>query len=196
MTTKQNETKDRRSVLIAGAQGVSGNAVLKHYAALSGTTVYGLSRRPSESGGNVQHISVDLLNAEDIRTKLGQLKEITHLFFGAYIERPTAAEKKEVNVRLLRNLIDVLEENSPALRHITYERGYTSLAAHVAANSEDVWYGGGGPGSVLARNVYGGQGARMGGNRQKRESATNPLRTDGLLGLRRLHLSARLRQCL
>jgi uncharacterized glyoxalase superfamily protein PhnB len=55
---------------------VSGNAVLKQYAALSGTTVYGLSRRPSESRGNVQHISVDLLNAEDIRIKLGQLKEI------------------------------------------------------------------------------------------------------------------------
>ena len=103
MTAEQNETKSRRSIPVAGAQGVSGNAVLKQYAALSGTTVFGLSRRPSESGRNVQHISVDLLDPDDIRTKLGRLKEITHLFFGAYIERPTAAEKKEVNVGLLRS---------------------------------------------------------------------------------------------
>jgi nucleoside-diphosphate-sugar epimerase len=66
MTAGQRETKSRRSVLVAGAQGVSGSAMLKQYAALSGTTVYGLSRRPSESGGNVQHISVDLLNPDDI----------------------------------------------------------------------------------------------------------------------------------
>jgi hypothetical protein len=62
MTTKENEAKDRRVVIVAGAQGVSGNAVLKQYAALPGTTVYGLSRRPSESSGNIQHISVDLLS--------------------------------------------------------------------------------------------------------------------------------------
>jgi hypothetical protein len=36
MTTKENEVKDRRVVIVAGAQGVSGNAVLKQYAALPG----------------------------------------------------------------------------------------------------------------------------------------------------------------
>jgi nucleoside-diphosphate-sugar epimerase len=123
MTTKENEAKDRRVVIVAGAQGVSGNAVLKQYAALPGTTVYGLSRRPSESSGNIQHISVDLLSPDDVKAKLGQLKEITHFFFGAYVEKPTATEKTEVNVRLLRNLLDVLEENAPALRHITLYQG-------------------------------------------------------------------------
>src|SRR5271166_2173934 len=123
MTTKENEAKDRRVVIVAGAQGVSGNAVLKQYAALPGTTVYGLSRRPSESSGNIQHISVDLLSPDDVKAKLGQLKEITHFFFGAYVEKPTATEKTEVNVRLLRNLLDVLEKNAPALRHITLYQG-------------------------------------------------------------------------
>ena len=72
MTTK--EAKDRRVVIVAGAQGVSGNAVLKQYAALPGTTVYGLSRRSSESSGNTHHISVDLLSPGDVKAKLGQLK--------------------------------------------------------------------------------------------------------------------------
>jgi len=102
---------------------VSGNAVLKQYAALPGTTVYGLSRRPSESSGNIHHISVDLLSPGDVKAKLGQLNEITHFFFGAYVEKPTATEKTEVNVTLLRNLLDVLEENAPALRHITLYQG-------------------------------------------------------------------------
>ena len=123
MTTKENEAKDRRVVIVAGAQGVSGNAVSKQYAALPGTTVYGLSRRPSESSGNIQHISVDLLSPDAVKGKLGQLKEITHFVFGAYVEKPTATEKTEVNVRLLRNLLDVLEENAPALRHITLYQG-------------------------------------------------------------------------
>jgi hypothetical protein len=34
MTTKEKEAKDRRVTIVAGAQGVSGNAVLKQYAAL------------------------------------------------------------------------------------------------------------------------------------------------------------------
>jgi nucleoside-diphosphate-sugar epimerase len=123
MTTNENEAKDRRVVIVAGAQGVSGSAVLKQYAALPGTTVYGLSRRPSESSGNIQHISVDLLSPGDVKAKLGQLKEITHFFFGAYVEKPTATEKTEVNVRLLWNLLDVLEKNAPALRHITLYQG-------------------------------------------------------------------------
>jgi hypothetical protein len=97
MTTKENEAKDRRIVIVAGAQGVSESAVLKQYAALPGTTVYGLSRRPSESSGNIQHISVDLLSPGDVKAKLGQLKEITHFVFGAYAEKPTATEKTEVN---------------------------------------------------------------------------------------------------
>jgi len=70
MTTKENEAKDRRVVIVAGAQGVSGNAVLKQYAALPGTTVYGLSRRPSESSGNIQHISIDLLSPDDVKASL------------------------------------------------------------------------------------------------------------------------------
>jgi hypothetical protein len=123
MTAKEKEATYSRVVVVAGAQGVSGNAVLKQYAALPGTTVYGLSRRSSESSGNTHHISVDLLSPGDVKAKLGQLNEITHLFFGAYVEKPTAIEKTEVNVNLLRNLLDGLEENAPALRHITLYQG-------------------------------------------------------------------------
>ena len=123
MTIRQSELSSQRTVIVAGAQGVSGRAVLERYAALPGTSVYGLSRRLAESEGNVRHISVDLLDAHDVITKLGHLSAATHLVFGAYVEKPTAAEKTEINVRLLRNVLDALEASAPALRHITIYQG-------------------------------------------------------------------------
>jgi hypothetical protein len=44
------------------------------------------------------------------------------LFFGAYIDKQNAAEKSEVNVRILKNLLDALAE-TPLLRHITIFQG-------------------------------------------------------------------------
>jgi nucleoside-diphosphate-sugar epimerase len=123
MTTRQSEITSQRTIIVAGAQGVSGRAVLERYAALPGTSVYGLSRRPAESEGNVRHISVDLLDADDVKSKLGHLSAATHLVFGAYVEKPTAAEKTEINVRLPRNVLDSLEVGAPALRHITIYQG-------------------------------------------------------------------------
>jgi nucleoside-diphosphate-sugar epimerase len=79
MTTRQRELDNQRTVIVAGAQGVSGRAVLERYATSPGTAVYGLSRRPAKGEGNVRHISVDLLDADDVYTKLGHLKAATHL---------------------------------------------------------------------------------------------------------------------
>ena len=123
MIVSQNESNSRRTVVVAGAQGVSGRAVLERYATSPGTTVYGLSRRPADSAGNVQHISVDLLKPDDVKAKLGHLSETTHLVFGAYVDKPTAAEKTDVNVRLLKTLLDVFETSAPKLRHITLYQG-------------------------------------------------------------------------
>jgi nucleoside-diphosphate-sugar epimerase len=123
MKTKQRELDIQLTVIVAGAQGVSGRAVLERYAAASGTTVYGLSRRPANGEKNVRHISVDLLDAEDVYTKLGHLKAATHLVFAAYIEKPTAAERTEINVRLLQNVLDILEASAPGLKHIAIYQG-------------------------------------------------------------------------
>jgi nucleoside-diphosphate-sugar epimerase len=121
--TEQGKGSNRRTVLVTGAQGVSGRAVVEHYARLPETMVFGLSRRESPSEGNVRHISVDLLNTEDIKAKLDPIREITHLFFGAYIDKQDAAEKSAVNVQLLQGLLDYLGKNVPTLRHVTIFQG-------------------------------------------------------------------------
>ena len=118
-----------RTVLVAGTQGVIGRAAAGHLAAQPDTKVYGLSRRPGAGLAGVEEISVDLLRPDDVRRKLGPINDATHIVFAAYIEKPTAAERSEVNLALLRNLLDGVEQGSPGLRHVTFYQGGKAYGA-------------------------------------------------------------------
>src|ERR1700730_1557569 len=116
-------------VLVAGAHGVSGRAATLHLSAIPDVSVYGLSRRSAPLPAGVIPISVDLLNVANVRQQLGAVKNVTHIVCGAYIEKPTAVEKSEVNVAILRNLLDVVESTSPSLKHITFYQGGKAYGA-------------------------------------------------------------------
>jgi nucleoside-diphosphate-sugar epimerase len=77
----------------------------------------------------VQQISVDLLDIVDTRQKLSSIKDLTHVVFGAYVERATPSEKTEDNVAILKNLLDTIEETSPNLRHVTFYQGGKAYGA-------------------------------------------------------------------
>jgi nucleoside-diphosphate-sugar epimerase len=115
-------------VLVSGVQGVSGSAAAQHWSTVPETKVYGLSRRKG-TAPEIEHIRVDLLNSSDVRSKLSSIRNVTHIVFGAYIEKPTAAEKSEVNVAILKNLLDAVEETSPSLQHVTFYQGGKAYGA-------------------------------------------------------------------
>ena len=119
----------QRRILVAGVQGVIGRAAATHLAARPGTEVIGLSRRSGLGLPGVREVSVDLLRPDDARDRLGPLAGITHIVFGAYVEKATAAEKSEVNLALLRNLLDTVETTSPELRHVTLYQGGKAYGA-------------------------------------------------------------------
>ena len=98
----------KNAVLVAGVHGVSGRAAAEHWASLPGTQVYGLARRSAPLPAGVEFISADLLDRDGLQRKLGKIAGITHIVFGAYIEKPTATERSEVNVAILKNLLDVV----------------------------------------------------------------------------------------
>jgi hypothetical protein len=123
MDKTKNKAVYKRTVIVAGSQGISAKGVFERYASLPNTTVYGLSRRQAESSGNAAHISVDLLDPKEVAAEVGNLGGVTHLVFGAYIEKQTAAERSQVNTALLKNLLDVLEKSAPGLEHITIHQG-------------------------------------------------------------------------
>src|SRR6266478_4893852 len=123
------EMSTKNVVLIAGVHGVSGRAAAEHWTSLPGTQVYGLARRSAPLPAGVEAISADLLDRDDLQRKLGQTSGITHIVFGAYIEKPTATERSEVNVAILKNLLDVVEKPSPSLRHVTSYQGGKAYGA-------------------------------------------------------------------
>ncbi len=116
-----------RTIIIAGANGVSGRAAAQHFVRQPDTLVYGLSRRTGGHVDGVRPVSVDLLDPASVRDRLGGVAGVTHVVFGAYIEKPTAAERSVVNVGILRNLLDVVE--SPALQHVAFYQGGKAYGA-------------------------------------------------------------------
>jgi hypothetical protein len=59
-----------------------------------------------------------LLDPEDCRAKLGGLGGVSHLFHAAYLEKPTEAERVEVNGAMLRNLVEAIGSGAGGLRRI------------------------------------------------------------------------------
>ncbi len=116
-------------VLVAGVHGVSGHAAAAHWSKVPDTRVYGLSRRSAPLPPGVTPISVDLLNPADVKKKLSSIEDVTHIVFGAYIEKATASEKSQVNVAIFKHLLDAVEENSSSLEHITFYQGGKAYGA-------------------------------------------------------------------
>ena len=119
----------QKTVLVAGAQGVIGRAAAAHFSKDADTMVHGISRRPVEGLEKVRPISVDLLDPNDTRRKLAGLQEVTHVVFAAYVEKDTPTARSQVNVALLRNLMDAVEASSPSLRHVTMYQGGKAYGA-------------------------------------------------------------------
>ncbi|WP_440099246.1 SDR family oxidoreductase [Streptosporangium sp. H16] len=117
--------------LVVGAQGVIGRNLVDHLAALGDWDVIGLSRRGGESTGRVRHIRADLLDRDDCAKKLGELVDVTHIFYAAYQDRPTWAELVPPNLAMLVNVVDAVEPVAPGLRHVSLMQGYKVYGAHL-----------------------------------------------------------------
>ncbi len=118
--------EEHKVALVAGANGVIGKNLIEHLESRSGWRVLGLSRR-----GGPGRIAVDLLDADDTRTKLAGLDDVTHVFYAAYVDKPTWAELVPPNLAMLTNLVDAIEPAAPGLRHVSLMQGYKVYGAHL-----------------------------------------------------------------
>lgn len=59
--------------------------------------------------GNYRHILINLLDRDECSAKLANLRDITLIFFAAYIETAPLTPNVQPNVDLLRNLLGVVE---------------------------------------------------------------------------------------
>jgi nucleoside-diphosphate-sugar epimerase len=122
----------RKTVIVAGAVGVIGRGVLAHFEQQDAELI-AISRRAPDFPTRARHLPVDLMDRQACEEMLAQVPEATHLVFAAYQERPTPAELVEVNLRMLQNLVEVLEQKAPNLRHVTLMQGGKAYGAHIGA---------------------------------------------------------------
>ena len=116
-------------VLVAGVHGVSGGAAAAHWASISDTKVYGLACRPGLCRRELKASASISSKLDDVRREIGKLNNVTHIVFGAYVEKRDAVERTEVNVALVKNLLDVVEATSPSLQHVTLYQGSKAYGA-------------------------------------------------------------------
>ncbi len=120
-----------KRAIVAGATGVTGAALMEHLVGSGRWNVVGLSRRKPELPGEFQHIAADLLDAEDCRAKLGSLTDVSHVFYSAYVEKSDPGELAEVNLRMLRNLVETVTNAAPSLEHVHLVEGTKWYGSHL-----------------------------------------------------------------
>ncbi|UDG96077.2 SDR family oxidoreductase [Rhodococcus opacus] len=121
----------RRVAVVVGARGVIGGNLIDHLEATGEWEIIGLSRRGGPGTDRVRHIAVDLLDERDAADKLGELRDVTHIFYAAYQDRPSWAELVAPNVAMLVNTVNALEPVAAALEHISLMQGYKVYGAHL-----------------------------------------------------------------
>ena len=124
-------------VLVAGASGVVGYSAVKHFAAVPGCEIVGVSRRiPSDLDGATL-VSVDLDDVDACRALVTDHPDVTHLVYAALFEKPGLVagwferDQMETNLRMFRNVLDPLA-GSAALEHVTLLQGTKAYGGHVA----------------------------------------------------------------
>jgi nucleoside-diphosphate-sugar epimerase len=129
-----------KTVLIAGASGVIGQAAVTHFEALADWRVVAISRRRPkiQSPERIQYLPVDLTDADACWSASETLDDVTHLVYCAVREKPDLVagwrdgEQMATNLSMLRNLVEPLLSRGQ-LRHISLLQGTKAYGAHLHA---------------------------------------------------------------
>ena len=127
----ENGIMGSRTALITGATGVVGRYLLKHLVQTGGWDIVAVSRRTPDVDGKYAHLAVDLADATDCQRQLARLRNVSHVFFAAYLEKPTPQEGVAANLGMLRNLVDAIEPAAANLQHINLVEGSKWYGSHL-----------------------------------------------------------------
>lgn len=119
----------RRTALVVGATGVVGSTLLEHLLQDGGWDIVTVSRRQPQVAG--RHVPMDLLNPADCRAKAPQLRDVTHVFHSAYVDRPDPSAWVADNTAMLVNLVEALEPVAHGLQHIHVTHGTKWYGSHL-----------------------------------------------------------------
>jgi nucleoside-diphosphate-sugar epimerase len=127
----------RKKILVVGALGVVGRAVLEYAEGLTDCDLVALSRRKPDFQSRAEFLSVDLRDRAQCLAAFRSQKDISHVVYAALHEQPsvvkgwTEADHVRVNLEMVANLIDGLEEAGAPLRHIALLQGGKAYGIHL-----------------------------------------------------------------
>ncbi len=121
----------QKTVLIAGAHGLIGRALIEQLDHDPAVDIIGLGRRGGAIGTKARIVSVDLLDQADCAAKLGSLAETTHIVFAAWTPRASRAEEVAPNLAMLRNLMETVAPVARGLGHVTLLQGGKAYGSHL-----------------------------------------------------------------
>ena len=125
----------KKKAVVVGALGVIGRYIVEKLVADGDWQVIGLSRRPAKNGSRYSHISVDLLDLDDVADKLGELRDVTHVFYAAFQPGTgNAANYAAViapNRDMLVNSVSAIAKASRSLQRVVLVTGTKYYGTHL-----------------------------------------------------------------
>ncbi|WP_158796410.1 SDR family oxidoreductase [Pedobacter sp. L105] len=121
----------KNTALISGGNGIVGRNLATYLAATGEWKVIVTSHSPLSYSGDFEFLRLDLTDPAAVEQQKDKLKDVTHVFFGAYIEKHTLKEQTKVNTELLENLVIGIEQIAPGFKHVTFIQGGKAYGAHL-----------------------------------------------------------------
>lgn len=126
-----------KTMLVVGASGIVGRAVMELATTEPGWRVIGLSRRPPHLLDDLEHRAVDLMDPAGVADALKGLSSLTHLVYAALFEKPGLVpgwrerDQMDMNLAMLRHVMEPLARLAPHLEHVTLLQGTKAYGAHL-----------------------------------------------------------------
>ncbi|MDP3240060.1 MAG: SDR family oxidoreductase [Reyranella sp.] len=125
----------QKKAVVVGALGVIGRYIVERLVAEGDWQVVGLSRRPEKDGPRYRHVSVDLLDLDDVAEKLADLRDVTHVFYAAFqAGTGNAAGYASViapNRNMLVNSVTAIAKASRKLQRVVLVTGTKYYGTHL-----------------------------------------------------------------
>lgn len=128
-------------LIVAGATGLVGSAVIEQMGYTDGIEIVGISRRHREGRGNVRFVQADLTQPDGAQSITAELAGATHLVFAAVDERPdglldawrSGIEHTASNGSMLSGLLAALTRVAPDLEQTLLLHGTKAYGTHLGA---------------------------------------------------------------
>lgn len=120
-----------KTALIVGGNGIIGRNMATYLESTEKWKVIITSHSALSYDSKSEFVQLDLTDPDAVEKQKNKLKDVTHIFYGAYIEQKTLALQTSVNTLLLENLIMGIEKASTNFEHIVFIQGGKAYGAHL-----------------------------------------------------------------